>query len=108
MGQLNAAIGDITALENSVASLFAHDRDQDREIGKANEGIAMALALDSPSIPAGAHFAVSGGAGGYQGKHAFAAAVSAAVNDMTIVSAGVGYGLDSGEVGYRAGFQFAW
>jgi hypothetical protein len=68
----------------------------------------MALALDSPNIPTGAHFAVSGGVGGYQGKHSFAAAVSAAVNDMTTVSAGVGYGLNSGEIGYRAGFKFAW
>jgi hypothetical protein len=91
LGQLNSALGA-----------------QDHKIGKANEGVAMALALDSPSVPAGATFAMSGGIGGYQGKHALATAISAAIGEMATVSAGFGYGLDSGEVGYRAGFQFAW
>ncbi len=108
MGQLNAAIGDITALENSVAGLFQHDRAQDRKIGKATEGVAMALALDSPSIPPGASFAMSGGIGGYDGKHALATAISAAIGEMATVSAGFGYGFSTHEVGYRAGFQIAW
>ena len=68
----------------------------------------MALALDSPNVPVGASFAISGGIGGYQGKHALAAAVSAAVSEMSTVSAGFGYGLNSGEVGYRGGFQVAF
>jgi hypothetical protein len=68
----------------------------------------MALALDSPVVPAGAHFALSGGIGGYQGKHALATAISAAVGQMSTVSAGFGYGIDSGEIGYRAGFQIAF
>jgi uncharacterized protein YwbE len=108
MAQLNAAIGDITALEDSVGILFDQNRRQDRKIGKANEGVAMALALESPAVPAGAHFALSGGIGGYQGKHALATAVSAAINEMTTVSAGIGYGLNSHEVGYRGGFQIAF
>jgi autotransporter adhesin len=108
MGQLNAAIGDITALENSVAGLFNENRHQDKEIGKATEGVAMALALDSPSIPAGATFAISGGIGGYNGKHALATAISAAVGEMATVSAGFGYGLSTHEIGYRAGFQVAF
>jgi hypothetical protein len=105
LGQLNAALVDISALENSVTSLLQHDGVQDRNIGKANEGVAMALALDTPNVPAGSHFALSGGIGGYQGKHSLATAISAAVGSMTTVSAGVGYGLNSGEIGYRAGFQ---
>ncbi len=68
----------------------------------------MALALESPNVPAGATFALSGGIGGYQGKHALATAISAAVGEMTTVSAGFGYGLNSGEIGYRAGFQIAF
>jgi hypothetical protein len=68
----------------------------------------MALALDSPNIPSGATFAFSGGIGGYQGKHALATAISAAVSETTTVSAGFGYGLNSGKVGYRAGFQVAF
>lgn len=38
-----------------------------RDIRNANEGVAMALALDSPSIPAGAKFALSGGIGNFKG-----------------------------------------
>jgi hypothetical protein len=108
MSQLNAALGGIAALQGSVAGLISDNRVQDRNIDKANEGVAMALALDSPQVPAGAHFAISGGIGGYQKQHALASAISAAINEMTTVSAGFGYGLDSGEVGYRAGFQFAF
>jgi len=108
MAQLNAAVGDITALEDNVGVLFGQNRRQDREIGKANEGVAMALALESPAVPAGSHFALSGGIGGYQGKHALATAISAAINETTTVSAGFGYGLNSGEIGYRGGFQIAW
>lgn len=68
----------------------------------------MALAMETPNVPAGASFAISGGVGGYNGRHSLAAAMSAAIGEMSSVSAGFGYGLNSGEVGYRAGFQFAF
>ena len=77
-------------------------------IDKANEGVAMAMAMESPNVPAGARFAISGGVGGFQGKNALATAISAAVGEKATVSAGLGYGLNSGEVGYRAGFQIAF
>jgi hypothetical protein len=35
-------------------------------------------------------------------------AVAARVGRMTSLSAGVGFGFSSGEVGARAGFQHAW
>ena len=68
----------------------------------------MALALESPNIPAGSRFAVSGGVGGYQGRHSLATAISAALGEKATASAGLGYGLNSGEIGYRAGFQVAF
>ena len=68
----------------------------------------MALALDSPSIPAGASFALSGGVGNFKGRTALALAVSAAVGEMASVSAGIGYGFSSKDIGSRAGFQIAW
>jgi hypothetical protein len=105
LGQLNSAVA---GLQGQIDDLFDDNRRQDRSIGKAQEGVAMALALDSPNIPAGATFAISGGIGGYEGKHALATAISAAVGEMTTLSAGIGYGLNSGEVGYRAGFQVAF
>jgi hypothetical protein len=51
---------------------------------------------------------LSGGIGGYQGKQSLATAISAAVGSMTTLSAGIGYGLNSGEIGYRAGFQIVF
>ena len=111
-GVLGRSALSVASIQNQFASfqselgeLFDHDRVQDKNIGKANEGVAMALALDTPNVPAGSHFALSGGIGGYQGKHSLATAISAAVGSMTTLSAGIGYGLNSGEVGYRAGFQ---
>ena len=69
---------------------------------------AMALAMDTPNIPAGAHFAASGGVGYFKNRAALATAIAAAVSEMSQVSAGVSYGFDSHEIGARAGFQFAW
>ena len=64
--------------------------------------------MESPSIPAGAKFALSGGVGHYKGRTSMAMAVSAAVSEMASLSAGVGVGANSGEVGLRGGFQIAW
>ena len=64
--------------------------------------------METPSIPAGAHFAVSGGVGYFKNRAALATAISAAVGEMSEVSAGVSYGFDSKQVGARAGFQFAF
>jgi hypothetical protein len=64
--------------------------------------------MDSPAVPAGASFALSGGIGGFEGKHSLATAISAAVGEKASVSAGLGMGLDTGEIGYRAGFLIAF
>ena len=76
--------------------------------GRAATGNVVVVAMDSPSIPAGASFAVSGGVGYFKNRAAFAAAISAALGSMSSLSAGVGYGFSSKELGARAGFQFAW
>jgi hypothetical protein len=68
----------------------------------------MALAMDSPSVPAGARFAVSGGLGCFKNRTSLATAISVAVSEMSSVSAGLAYGFNSKEVGARAGVQFAW
>ena len=98
----------IATLQTDRVTLFDLVRENRENIRDANEGVAMALALDSPSVPAGARFAVSGGVGYFKGRSALATAVSAAVGEMAVVSAGIGYGFKSKEVGARAGFQFAW
>ena len=68
----------------------------------------MALAMESPSLPAGTNFALSGGVGYYENKGAGTMAVTARVGTNASVSAGVGFGFDSGSVGARGGFQIAW
>ena len=68
----------------------------------------MALAMESPYLPAGTTFGVAGGIGYYQNRLAGTASMAARVGTNASVSAGVGLGFDSGEVGARAGFQAAW
>jgi hypothetical protein len=100
-----AAIG---TLQNDTVTLFDLANRARGDIREADEGVAMALAMDSPSIPAGAKFALSGGLGYFKNRAAFAAAMSAAVGEMSSVSAGIGYGINSNEIGARGGFQIAW
>jgi autotransporter adhesin len=108
MGQFNALGSSVATLEDSTALLFDLAEQNRADIRGANEGVAMALAMDSPAVPAGAHVAVSGGVGYWRNRAAAAAAVSFAVGPMSSVSAGVGFGFDSSHVGARAGFQAAW
>jgi hypothetical protein len=98
----------ITSLQGQTATLFDLSEVNRRGIRKANEGVAMALAMETPGIPSGANYAFSGGVGYYEDRAAATAAFSARVGEMSQVSAGVGVGFDSGEVGARAGFQVAW
>ncbi|MEL6542359.1 MAG: YadA-like family protein, partial [Pseudomonadota bacterium] len=77
-------------------------------INRANEGVAMALAMESPSLQPGTNFALSGGVGYFQDRGAGSLAFSARISENASFSAGMGVGLDSGEVGARGGFQVAW
>lgn len=106
--QFNALSNDVGLLSGQVETLFDLSETNRENISRANEGVALALAMESPSLPAGTTFALSGGIGNYQGRTSLAMAVSAAVNEQVSVSAGVGVGAHSGEVGSRAGFQIAW
>jgi hypothetical protein len=115
IGRSNVSLASIGALQNSFSSvqgqigqLFDLNEQNRRGIREADEGVAMALAMDTPSIPAGAHYAVSGGVGYFKSRAALATAISTAVGEMSQVSAGVSYGFTSNDVGARAGFQFAF
>jgi len=108
LASLGGLQNSFAAVQGQIGQLFDLNERNRRDIGEANEGVAMALAMDTPNIPAGAHFAVSGGVGYFNSKAALATAISAAVGEMSQVSAGVSYGFDSNKVGARAGFQFAF
>jgi hypothetical protein len=98
----------ILALQGQTSELFNLADVNRRDIRVANEGVAMALSMETPYLPAGANFAVAGGVGYFQSRTAGTAAVAARIGPMSSFSAGVGVGFRSGEVGARAGFQTAW
>ena len=99
---------NVASLQTLTASQGAQITSLFRGVDKAYEGVALALAMESPSLPAGTNFGVSGGVGYYNEKAAASAAFAARVGENASVSAGIGFGIDSGEVGARGGFQFAW
>lgn len=77
VGRSGVSLAGIAALTHSFDSaqgqidqLFDLNNRNRKDIGEADEGVAMALALDTPSGPAGAHFAVSGGVGYFKNRAA--------------------------------------
>jgi hypothetical protein len=107
-GQITAIQGVNTTQTTQINSLFDLTETNRLDIRKANEGVAMALAMETPQLPGDARFGVSGGVGYFQNRLAGTAAMAARIGTMASFSAGVGVGLDSGEIGARAGFSAAW
>jgi trimeric autotransporter adhesin len=112
VASLQTATNANTASINSLQSLTAGQQAQITSLfsglDKAYEGVAMGLAMESPSLPAGTNFGLSGGIGYFEKSTAGTMAFAARVGENASVSAGVGIGFDSGEVGARGGFQVAW
>lgn len=109
LSAVNAGLSNGLAAANAdINELFDLTNRNRRDIRDSNEGVAMALAMDTPAIPAGANVALSGGLGYFKNRVSFATAISVAVGQMSSVSAGLGYGINSKEIGARAGFQLAW
>ena len=107
-GQLSALSGQVGALSTQVGDLFDLADVNRRGVRKAHEGVALALAMESPVLMPGANFGLAGGFGYYKDRVAGAVSFAARVSDTTAFTAGVGVGADSGEVGARAGFQMSW
>lgn len=98
----------IATLQAGQATLLQLSDFNLREVRRANEGVAMALSMETPHLPAGATFAVASGVGYFRERAAMTASFAARVGPMNALSAGVGVGFNSGDVGARAGFQHAW
>lgn len=114
-GDVAANTAAITSLQSLTAAqtadintLFGETAANRAAIDRATEGVALALSMDSPALPEGTNFALSGGIGYYDSKSAGSMAMTARIGQNAAVSAGIGVGFDSGEVGARGGFQFAW
>ena len=107
-GLINANSGAISALQGQTAALFDLTEVNRVDIRKANEGVAIALAMESPVLLPGNTFGVAGGFGYFQERVGGSASFAARIGDNAAFTGGLGIGFDSGEVGARAGFQFAW
>lgn len=105
MANLQSQINVNTA---SIDTLFDLANENTQAIKVANEGVAMALAMESPSLQQGQNVALSGGIGYYEKQSAATMALTARISENASVSAGVGVGFDSGKVGARGGFQIGW
>jgi hypothetical protein len=90
---INALQGDVSKLNGRVDEAF--------------EGVAMALAMESPQVDPGKHFGIALNYGNFEGENAFAAAAKIRFDDTWAGTAGVGLG-GSGTVGLRAGVQAQW
>lgn len=104
--------GRIDALETSVGRDMNDFRDelgaQGKRIDVATEGVAMALALKSPTIPENKTFALSGGFGTFESRNAFAVSGGVRAAEALQLDAGIAFGLDEGSVGGRAGATLTW
>ena len=88
MAQLNAAIGDITALENGVATLFDL-RSSDRRDLKQGVASAMAMAqAPMPSTPGGISYAVNGAT--FRGEYAVGGSMMYRLNTENAMAVGIG------------------
>jgi hypothetical protein len=99
---------DLIPIYNDSDTLFDLTAQNSAAIKRANEGVAMALAMDTPSLQPGEKIAMTGGVGYYEDEGAVSMALSARIGDNAWISAGGGVGLGSGEVGARGGFRVGW
>lgn len=93
--------GQIAALEGDVSKLFKKNE-------QAFEGIAIALAMESPQVDPGKRFGISLNYGNFEGESALAAAAKLRFDDTWAGTAGVGYGMGRQTLGVRAGIQAQW
>lgn len=73
-----------------------------------HEGVAVSLAIPTPQIAPGDHFAVGGNVGAYEGAFAAGFGAAAAVNPHFTINGGIGVGSNDHTVGAKAGFNFSW
>jgi autotransporter adhesin len=99
---------DLAGLQDQIDTLFDLQDQHIEGVKRANEGVAMAMAMESPALQPDQKMALSGGVGYYEDQGAATMAFTARVSDNASVSAGVGVGFRSGSVGARGGFQIAW
>ena len=104
----NFGPGDIATLDGRVTALEDVTTSLRRDVDKAYEGTAIALAMAGAVLPADKNFAVSINWGTFEGENGFAGTAAARINDNLSINAGLGVGASEGTVGGRAGLTYAW
>ncbi len=105
----NAQVGATSLVTTDAFGNLATDGGKTRRlIDRNTEGIAMAMALDMPAIPAGKRFAISPAVGYFEGESAVTLGARMQINDWLSVEGGGGYGVDYGTYGGRVGFTISW
>ena len=108
-GNLATASGpSVGALTSAIGSNTAGVAANSRAITRNEEGIAMAMALKAPYVPADRSYAMSAGVGAFGGSQALAVSMGARLNANTQIDAGVTYGFNQRQVGGRVGVTWAW
>ena len=100
------------AVDRSIGTQMSQLDSRVRSLGSSiednKEGIAMAMALNTPYVPEDKTFAVSTSLGAFDGTTAMAASMGYRFNANTQLDAGVTYGFDRNQVGGRIGVTYAW
>ncbi len=97
-----------TRLNDGLASVSAGLSAVNARVDRANEGVAMAMALKSPYVPSDKTFALSGGWGTFEGENAFGISGAVRASDYLQFDAGVAFGAGHSTVGGRVGATLAW
>jgi autotransporter adhesin len=106
--QVAAINTDFSGLQSDIDTLFDLADHNRKEIARTNEGVAMAMAMDTPVLLPGEQVAVTGGFGVWRGKVAGAASVGYRVSNHASVNVGLGIAPNSGKTGAKVGFRMGW
>lgn len=79
-----------------------------RDIENNRDGVALALALQSPSLQSGQRFSLTLGTGFFEGSNAVSISSFVAPLPNVIVSVGAGFGLGAKSKGYRASVTYGF
>lgn len=104
-----ASSGDLAGINSRLEGVDRRLDGADQKSDKALQGVAMAFAMaGAPTLSPNETFAVSGNWGGYEGKSGVAFGAALKLDTNTQLTAGVGYGVNEGTVGGRAGVRIGW
>ena len=106
--QLANTSAQLATASTQIADLNRRTENQEERLDEVEDGVAMALAMETPVIPSGKRYAMTLGGGFYNQGSAVTTSFAGRVNDNVTISAGAGVGADTGKVGARGGVTFAW